>query len=1092
MKKNIILISLLFLAPNLFAVAQTDYIKVGMHCHEYGLDLGGGVGKNKNGFLWFGDQLKYVGVYRTEILWGMTDVPKGIQGRSPGTLGPGDEGSGLLFYDYFYNILNQNNVSLQIITHSVPVWCWKVANGCFSGAICGPFENQNNDAGYGDPTVNEDLPTSYGAASDMLQWQDWITRLATRYPLTKYWVFGNEPNLDRTYADGNPGTGLPTPWTDTEAAYQSLFIYGYNPIKTRIPDAVVFPSGYGGPGIGPGNYGNIVTGYVDCYGEDTAGVSYRSQLPSNKGYAERFMDSGVRNYFNAAGIHQYKGPDTKTGGPGWADMYNTARRVYAAHGYPNMPIMDDESGHPWYVDSSPTLFNETNAATEVSDQIGTELTAGCNYIVTYVGVDDPPGCSWDAYFGLRKYCMPFSYQGMGYLDTKEKQLGFLNNIELRRWGNGLYGPYTDLALAVAKDNSGYIVTGIKDKNGTWRNYPFVDPTDPWHPSWYKFKFWSKSGMYNAYRAPGAAITGVSSTDQYIISRSDWADQYTVCIRTTRAWPQVTMTIPTSWPNGTSVAVKRYIDGAADSTETFQFIQDAVTTVSNGQIVYAPTISRYNQFVFTRAGVNPFPTQIVLSSTKTVIINDGVDSTVIKSELRDAANQLVTTAQNTVTFSVTAPGKLPTIYSIPSLNGVATILLTAKGETTPVTVTGKSTGLTDGTVSITLFDNRVSTIIVSANPVTIPADGVSTSNITATLKNKFGTTLSVSNPITFNVTGQGILTSGNTCYSVVNAVAGVATTAVRSTTQFGSINVTAAVSIPVYGIYLKGTASGTGNLFYYSIIAQTSYAIAANDVLMYDIYIPATSSLCNSGLDLGFSDSTYLRETVLKDQNNLSVHPNTDLSAYAFGKWYSRQINISSKAGVSINSILLVLEADSGTNEIVVRNIRVMNGTQVKYYLGDDYFVTLPNSSLVVNGYTNVINDIRVIEYASLQTGVSIPTVQNQATKISCRAVPVTMIADGLTTSVLTADMLNSFNQVVVTATNTVTFSISGQGEAAGTWMDGSVSPQQVGVIQGTATISLKSKTQVGQIIVNSTSAGLTGATVIINVTHGPAYKLRRK
>jgi hypothetical protein len=385
-------------------------------------------------------------------------------------------------------------------------------------------------------------------------------------------------------------------------------------------------------------------------------------------------------------------------------MYNTVRRVLTDHGYINMPIMDDESGFPWHIDTEPDVNNELAADSNVSDIIGEQLVAGCNFIIIYVGVDDPPGCSWDAYYGLRKYCMPNSYLGIGDLDTKEKQLNFLNNVELKRWGYGLYGPYTDVTAVRASDNSGYVVTGVKDKNGVWQKYSYVDPANPWHPAWYKLKFWSKAGMYNSYRAPGATISGIKSDDQYIISRSDWADQYTVCFKTDRNKPQITITIPTSWSNGTAVTVKQFIDSAADSTETFNTIQDSSITVANKKIQFPVKVARYNQFIFTRTGVNPFPTQVVLSSTKTVINSDGNDTVIIRSELVDVNNRLVVTAENTVTFTVTAPGKLPTVYSLPSVNGVATIPLTVsktQDETTNVTVTGTSAGVSTGTINITI-------------------------------------------------------------------------------------------------------------------------------------------------------------------------------------------------------------------------------------------------------------------------------------------------------------------------------------------------------------------------------------------------------
>jgi hypothetical protein len=83
-------------------------------------------------------------------------------------------------------------------------------------------------------------------------------------------------------------------------------------------------------------------------------------------------------------------------------------------------------------------------------------------------------------------------------------------------------------------------------------------------------------------------------------------------------------------------------------------------------------------------------------------------------------------------------------------------------------------------------------------------------------------------------------------------------------------------------------------------------------------------------------------------------------------------------------------------------------------------------------------------------------------KIVSDAIPGIITADGLSISTVSAIILDQSNNVVVTATNTITFSITGDG----TWVDGSTSTVNCVPVNGVATVRAKSTKKSGSFSVD--------------------------
>jgi hypothetical protein len=119
----------------------------------------------------------------------------------------------------------------------------------------------------------------------------------------------------------------------------------------------------------------------------------------------------------------------------------------------------------------------------------------------------------------------------------------------------------------------------------------------------------------------------------------------------------------------------------------------------------------------------------------------------------------------------------------------------------------------------------------------------------------------------------------------------------------------------------------------------SYTIVSGDCIEYDVYWTSANDL----IAFDYTDSlgsTNLRDSGAVDQNGLSAHPATDLSARALNKWYHRKIAIpAGHVGKMINLYYdVVCEADgSVTKTAYLDNIRITRAgaiTKKIYSSGD--------------------------------------------------------------------------------------------------------------------------------------------------------------
>lgn len=165
---------------------------------------------------------------------------------------------------------------------------------------------------------------------------------------------------------------------------------------------------------------------------------------------------------------------------------------------------------------------------------------------------------------------------------------------------------------------------------------------------------------------------------------------------------------------------------------------------------------------------------------------------------------------------------------------------------------------------------------------------------------------------------------------------------------------------------QGAGAGT-NLYYYNAFSNKNVTIASGDKLVYDIAQNSASARVGFDGVTANDPSIYpgqysLRDwgqpqSLVKDQNGLSIHPATDLGNRAVNQWYHREFDLTPCAGQTFIKWSMAYEGETaGDFATRFRDIYILdrNGN-IKATLFKDV-IDLPNSSSAeagASGYTNL-------------------------------------------------------------------------------------------------------------------------------------------
>lgn len=138
------------------------------------------------------------------------------------------------------------------------------------------------------------------------------------------------------------------------------------------------------------------------------------------------------------------------------------------------------------------------------------------------------------------------------------------------------------------------------------------------------------------------------------------------------------------------------------------------------------------------------------------------------------------------------------------------------------------------------------------------------------------------------------------------------------------------------IRLNVTNNATTPHYYYSKFSTSSYVFQTGDYLEYDVML-LNNSAGIGGVDLVATDGSFCRDSAgFTDQNGVSGHPGTDLTAYAFAKWYHRKLPVpGNMIGKTCNEWDVAIQ--NGTNSVTLAalydNICITDSTGAERKVG---------------------------------------------------------------------------------------------------------------------------------------------------------------
>jgi len=222
---------------------------------------------------------------------------------------------------------------------------------------------------------------------------------------------------------------------------------------------------------------------------------------------------------------------------------------------------------------------------------------------------------------------------------------------------------------------------------------------------------------------------------------------------------------------------RQADSAEDLDEVFDDIQLHLTSAPIRALyhresaeeswqMYPLTLTEAAPFAITGKGITALsewtlgPLPILMTAQPATLVADGVaTSTIVATALRVGHyywNELKPAVDGPITFTASS-GTITPVTTL-TVGGVATAVLTSGLDVGQAVITATNGEMT-GVVTIALVPNTPDAITLVAEQTTLPADGQSTSAITATVTDAGGNPVADSTPVTLTAT-LGTLTFGS--------------------------------------------------------------------------------------------------------------------------------------------------------------------------------------------------------------------------------------------------------------------------------------------------------------------------------------------
>ncbi len=308
---------------------------------------------------------------------------------------------------------------------------------------------------------------------------------------------------------------------------------------------------------------------------------------------------------------------------------------------------------------------------------------------------------------------------------------------------------------------------------------------------------SDSRPYSINIVPGVpARANISASKTTIVANGTDSAALTITVRDANdnlVADGTSVTVTTT--NGTVTGISTTLNGVVSRTITGTFSGAAVLGVESPTGIVLSTVTGNTTLSFIPGP----PAQANIAASKTTVIADGVDQTVLTITVRDANGNLVSDG-TTVTLTTT----LGTMTgSGNTLNGVVTRYLssitTGTASLGVQSPTGTALASVSGNTSIMFAAGAPAKAVIAASATTLVANGVDSSTLIVTVydaNNNLvtdGTTVVVTTTLG-TVTGIGTTVNGVVTRTITGTISGTAVLGVQSPTGTTLTNVTGNTTI----------------------------------------------------------------------------------------------------------------------------------------------------------------------------------------------------------------------------------------------------------------------------------------------------------
>jgi hypothetical protein len=537
----------------------------------------------------------------------------------------------------------------------------------------------------------------------------------------------------------------------------------------------------------------------------------------------------------------------------------------------------------------------------------------------------------------------------------------------------------------------------------------------------------------------------------------------------------------------------------DSSGIATIIYTAPDTVPvGGTDTITATSSNGTTNTVTITLIAPLVGSVTVTAGSAEIAADGASSTLITAAVKDTANNNIPDG-TPVTFTTTAgdidsvtAGTQTTIISN-TASGKATVTLTSSTSLTSATITATVGGVS-GNTSVSFIPGPVNTIVLTATPSTLIADGLDVSDIKAAVTDAQGHVVADGETISFSVTAG----TGSVSDPFATTSKGVATVTYTASTTAGIETVTAQSGTVSDTVNITLTAPIVGSVTVTSISSEI-VANGASSTLITAAVKDTKGNNIPEGTVVNFSTTAGTLSgatTTANGKATVTLTSSTNLGSAtvtAIAGGVSGNTSVSFIPG-PVNTIVLTatpgtLPAD-GSSESEIKAVAtdaqahiVADGETISFSVTAGTGSVSAPTATTSNGVATVTYTASTtagIETVTAQSGTVSDTVNITLAAPLVGSVTVTagsaeIVADGASSTLITAAVKDTKGNNMADGT-TVNFTTSA----------GTLSAPSATTAGGVASVFLTSPTNVGSADITADVGGVSGTTSVSFIAGAPA------